>query len=117
MTPAFNDIWETYVNAWNDPAPDKKQHFFQKCLTTDCHYNDPQTSTSGHTELAEYMKAFHEQFPDCYFKTTWFLAHSQKSIARWEMKQGDSVLGDGVSYAEYNDDGMLTSMTGFFETP
>ena len=34
------------------------------------------------------------------------------------MVGGDgTVLGEGISYGEYADDGRLRTMTGFFDTP
>jgi hypothetical protein len=53
-----------------------------------------------------------------YFVTTYFMAHNNKSIAKWEMKNGeDAVLDDGIAYGEYNEEGKLTSITNFYETP
>ncbi len=50
--------------------------------------------------------------------TTYFLEHHGRSIARWNMVDGEgAVLGDGISYGEYGDDGKLVAMTGFFEPP
>ena len=64
------------------------------------------------------MLNFHEQTPGGYFETTYFLAHNNKSVAKWEMKNDeDTVLSDGISYGEFNEKGKLTSITGFYETP
>jgi hypothetical protein len=63
------------------------------------------------------MLDFHRQIPGGHFVTTWFLAHHQCSIAKWEMRNGENiVIGEGISYGTYNDEQKLLSMTGFFKT-
>jgi len=112
------EIWETYTASWKAVQAAEKRAIFEKCLDEKCQYNDPLVKTNGWEELAAYMLDFHQQIPGGHFVTHYFLAHSNKSIARWEMRNGDNVvLGDGISYGEYNQDGKLISMTGFFETP
>ncbi len=118
MDNQFKETWETYVSSWNTELPSDKRVLYEKCLDTSCEYNDPLTKTKGWDELTEYMLDFHKQVPGGYFATTYFLAHNNKSIAKWELKNGeDTVLGDGISYGEYNEKGKLTSMTGFYEAP
>jgi hypothetical protein len=76
------------------------------------------TKTLGWEDLVEYMLEFQKQIPGGHFVTKEFLAHGNKSIARWEMRNGDNIiLGDGVSYGEYNNDDRLFEMTGFFHLP
>lgn len=116
MTNTLKDTWEIYVESWKVAAEDKRE-LFKQCLATDCQYNDPQTLIHGWDNLLTYMQEFHQQIPGGYFVTTYYLTHSNKSIARWEMRAGENLLGNGISYAEYNADGKLTSMTGFFESP
>ena len=63
------------------------------------------------------MLGFHQQVPGGHFATTYFLAHHDVSIAKWNMVNGDgTIIGDGVSYGHYNEEGALVAMTGFFET-
>jgi hypothetical protein len=50
--------------------------------------------------------------------TTYYQSHNGRSMARWNMVDANgNVIGDGISFGEYNAGGMLTSMTGFFEPP
>lgn len=110
--------WEIYVASWKAETAAEKRQLFEKCLTPDNQYNDPLTTTQGWDELANYMLDFHKQIPGGHFVTTYFLAHSDKSIAQWEMRRAnEEVLGEGISYAEYNTEGKLVSETGFFEPP
>jgi len=114
----FKEIWETYVSSWNAETAKEKQRLFEQCMDTSFRYNDPVVNIQGWGDLTQYMLDFHQQIAGGHFVTQYFLAHSNKSIARWEMRAGDNtVLGEGISYAEYNDQGRLISETGFFDTP
>lgn len=112
------DIWETYTASWKAANVDEKRALFAKCLDPSCHYHDPLIKATGWHELEAYMLDFHRQIPGGHFLTTYFLAHGNKSIARWEMLSAtNNFLGDGISYGEYNNDGKLVAMTGFFKPP
>ena len=118
MNNNLKHTWETYVASWKAATSAAKRTLFEKSLDSACGYNDPLVNIKGWDELEAYMLDFHRQVPGGHFVTTYFLAHNNKSIARWEMKNGDNfVLGDGISYGEYNKSGLLVSMTGFFELP
>ena len=118
MSHNFSKTWEMYVSSWNSESLAQKRALFTQCLDPTCQYNDPLTKTKGWDELEAYMAEFHQRIPGGHFVTTYFLAHNNKSIAKWEMRAGDnSVMGEGISYGEYRDNGNLFTMTGFFETP
>jgi hypothetical protein len=110
--------WEKYVSAWKGATAKAKTDALRQSVAATCVYTDPATIANGHEELITYMLAFHQQVPGGHFVTTYFLAHHDVSIAKWNMVSGDGVvIGDGVSYGQYNEQGMLITMTGFFETP
>jgi len=114
----FKATWETYVASWKVETAKEKHDLFEQCMETSFRYNDPLVNLQGWDDLIQDMLDFHQKIPSGYFVTQYFLAHSNKSIARWEMRSGDSsVLGEGISYAEYNDQGRLISATGFFDFP
>ena len=118
MHNSCEDTWKIYTAAWKAAASTEKRVLFKQCLDPACQYHDPLIKTKGWDELEAYMLDFHRQIPGGHFVTTYFLAHSNKSIARWEMRNAENVkLGDGISYGEYNASGNLVSMTGFFEAP
>lgn len=118
MSQNFEQTWETYTSSWKTARADNIRKLFENSLDLACQYSDPLVKANGWDELIKYIQDFHRQVPGGYFVTTFFLAHSNKSIARWNMYNGDHVaLGDGISYGEYNDAGKLVSMTGFFEVP
>lgn len=62
------------------------------------------------------MLGFHQHVPGGSFETHYFLAHHERSIAKWNMCNGaGEIIGEGVSYGEYGRDGKLVAMTGFFD--
>ncbi len=110
--------WEQYASAWKLADAKQKRAALAGSVDENCVYRDPLTEASGHQELVKYMLEFHEQIPGGHFATKYFLTHHDRCIAKWNMVAGDgTVLGDGVSYGEYNEQGKLIAMTGFFETP
>lgn len=118
MQETFKKTWETYASAWKAESLSEKKALFKQVLDTQCTYRDPQMEAQGFDELAGYMLEFHKQVPGGHFVTTYFLAHHNRSVAKWNMVGGSGeVLGEGVSYGEYNAAGKLTTMTGFFDTP
>lgn len=115
MTDNLKNTWESYMLAWNTENLAGKRSLFEKSLAPACRYTDPLRKTEGWDELQAYMRDFHAQMPGCCFKTYYFLDHHQKSIAKWQLKNNDgTVLSEGISYGEYNADGLLIAMS-FFE--
>lgn len=103
--------------SWKVKTLQEKQTLFEKCLDLNCDYISPIINTKGWDALSTHMLDFHKNVPGGYFKTTYFLEHNNRSIARWNLlNEKNIVLGDGISYCEYSHDGKLKSMTGFFET-
>jgi len=114
----LQETWETYTSSWQATTEDAKRALCEKSLSRDCVYTDPLTQARGLAELITYMLEFHQQIPGGHFVTTEFMAHHDRSIAKWEMRDGnDTVIGDGVSYGEYDRHGKLVSMNGFFKPP
>lgn len=110
--------WESYASIWKLEGPDAKRDACAKALDPGCIYTDPITQREGWNALVEYMLEFHQQVPGGHFVTTDFKAHHGRSVAIWNMVDGNgTVLGDGVSYGEYSEGGKVKTMTGFFETP
>ena len=114
----FKLIWETYTSAWKVETVEQKLEIFKHCLAQDAIYTDPLAQTHGWDELTAYMLEFHQQIAGGYFETNYFLAHHDKSIAKWDMKAANgTIIGEGISYGQYNANGKLVAMTGFYETP
>lgn len=118
MNNELRDVWERYVGSWKVSSVAEKREIFPTCLSPACVYTDPLTKARGWDELTAYMVGFHEQIPGAHFVTEQFLSHDRRSVARWKMLSGDgTAIGEGISYAEYDAEQRLVTMTGFFEPP
>ncbi|MCH9686820.1 MAG: nuclear transport factor 2 family protein [Deltaproteobacteria bacterium] len=118
MSTTTEKTWEQYVSSWKAASAEAKRALFERCLSPRCVYTDPTTKADGWDALLSYMLEFHRQVPGGHFVTTYFRAHHGRSIARWNMVDGEgTVLGDGTSYGQYDEAGKLTAMVGFFDAP
>lgn len=109
--------WETYTASWKAETEAEKEQLFQQSLAPACVYRDPLAVASGWDEISAYMSEFHKMMPGGHFVTKEFASHNNRSISQWNMCAGDgSVVGDGISYGEYDDQGKLITMTGFYDT-
>jgi SnoaL-like domain len=110
--------WERYAAAWRATTRADKLAALATSVAPACTYRDPLTVAEGHEALVEYMLGFHQQVPGGHFETVSFITHHQRSVATWTMRDAArQVIGDGISYGEYADDGKLVAMTGFFAVP
>lgn len=115
---SFEKTWETYASSWGAKTAEKKRSLYEQSLAEDCTYTDPLTQRRGFDELLAYMTEFHQMIPGGHFHTLEFIAHNDRSVARWELRDGDeNVVDTGISYGEYGPDGKLKTMTGFFVPP
>ncbi len=118
MQSTYRTTWERYVSAWKASSSHEKQTLFADALSPECIYTDPLAQTHGYEALLQYMLEFHQQIPGGHFVTQKFMEHHNQSVAVWTMHAGDgTTLGDGISVAEYDEQGKLRAMTGFFESP
>ena len=118
MNNELRAVWERYVRSWKVASLAEKHEIYATCLAPDCVYKDPLIEARGWDELTRYMTSFHQQIPGAHFVTQEFLSHHGRSVARWQMLSGDGApLGEGISYAEYDEQQRLVTMTGFFEQP
>lgn len=104
MSNSFEKTWETYVASWKAPTPEAKQRLFEQALARDCCYTDPLTQAKGWAPLIAYIAEFHRQVPGGHFVTKRFIVHHDRSVAYWDMcNAAGEVLGDGVSFGEYDE--------------
>lgn len=117
-TTSREKTWETYVKSWYEISDEERSALFETALSPTCVYEDPLAKTKSWDELRGYMTEFHKQIPGGHFVTKSFRALGDKSVACWDLcDKSGNVIGDGISYGEYGDDGKLIRMVGFFEAP
>ncbi len=109
---------EAYSKALSMADESDRQKLFELSLSPDCIYTDPLVQTKGYAQLSAYISELHKNIPDVAFVITNFKFHHDRSLAHWNMVDGnDNLIFEGASYGLYGVDGRLTQMTGFFEPP
>ncbi len=110
--------WEAYAGIWKLTRPEAQRAACEQHLTAHCVYTDPLTRREGWDALVAYMREFHQQIPGGHFVTRDFRVLDHQAVVTWSMVAGDgTVLGEGMSHAEFAEDGKLRAMTGFFDLP
>lgn len=115
MTDTNRAMWDRYSAAWKATRREDKVAALRASVAQACTYRDPTAVVEGHEALVDHMIGFHQQVPGGWFDTQSFLSHHGRSVATWNMMSAEGqILGNGISYAEYDERGLLTTMTGFF---
>lgn len=110
--------WDIYASTWKARTAEEKRDLLNQCLAENSVYRDPLTEARSKEALIDYMLDFHKQIPGGHFVTKRYQYHHNRSIAEWEMRNGENeLMGTGTSFAEYDPSGRLISETGFFEVP
>jgi len=118
MNALHRNRWDSYSNAWKVSTEAEKRKLYSQCLSPECTYRDPLRVAQGWDALVSYMLEFHEMIPSGHFVTREFKVHNNRCMATWDMCAADgSAIGEGVSFGEFNEAGLLVSMTGFFDPP
>ncbi|MGB7818137.1 MAG: nuclear transport factor 2 family protein [Ornithinibacter sp.] len=116
--PDHRSQWDAYGELWVIADVAARRDACDGVLATGCTYTDPSVHAEGIEEILAYMTQFQQNAPGGHFVTQDFLEHHDRSLARWTMVLGDgTVVGTGASFATYDADGALTSMTGFSDAP
>ncbi len=113
---AHQATWETYTQSWSETDAKAQQQLFEQSLSPDCVYTDPMLQTTGYAQLAGYMAGLQKDLPGARFVTTRFVSHHDRSLAHWNMLDGNgNTVAPGISVGQYGADGRLKQMTGFYE--
>lgn len=117
QTSAKKQVWEIYTEVWGTAKLSERLARFGKCLDRECVYTAPGAATRGWDELNAEMERFHSDVPGGHFALTYFLEHHEYCFAKWDLLGKDgATLGQGQSVGEFNAQGKLVKMTGFFES-
>jgi hypothetical protein len=112
------NMWEMYTSAWSEPDAAKRLELFEKSLSPHCDYADPLIQTGGYRALSGYMAELQKNVPGIKFVTTAFKTHHNRSLAHWNMVDGNgNLLAPGISFLNHSVDGRLVEMSGFFDPP
>jgi hypothetical protein len=110
------DTWHAYAAAWS--APDEQRRaLLDQHVGPQVAYRDPTIEVHGQDALSEYMHAFQQAYPRHRFAIVGVDAHHDRSLARWQLRDGDEApVQDGVSHAIHDAEHRLVDITGFFPT-
>jgi hypothetical protein len=120
MTTELNTLVNRYIEAWNEADADRRRELVAEVWTEDGTYLDPLMSGAGHDSIATMIALAQQQFPGHRFELSFGPdAHNDRVRFAWRLHgpEGDSPVAAGVDFGTVADDGRLSSVTGFLESP
>jgi hypothetical protein len=120
MTNPLNNLIHRYIDAWNETDGVRRQELVAGVWTDDGTYLDPLMSAAGHDSIATVIALAQQQFPEHRFElSSGPDAHNDRVRFAWRLygPGGDAPVAAGTDFATVADDGRLSSVTGFLESP
>jgi hypothetical protein len=107
---------DTYLAAWNETDPAQRAELIGQVWATDGRLIDPPLASEGHAGISDHIAALHAQFPGHRFRRASGVdAHHDYLRVAWELVGPDgSVALAGMDVGEFNANGRLQRVTGFF---
>jgi len=107
-----------YMKAWNEPSSEKRKAFLQTAWSDNGTYTDPTADIAGRDGLVSHIGEFlsNPQFKGASFvRASEIDVHHQVFRFEWIMKDSSGKrLVVGMDCGEFNDDGAITKIVGFF---
>jgi SnoaL-like domain len=120
MTNDLTNLINRYIDAWNEPDPDRRRELVEMVWSDDATYLDPLMSSTGHEGIAAMIGAARDQYPGHRFELSFGPdAHNDRVRFAWRMigPDGGAPVAVGVDFGTVAEDGRLSSVTGFLEAP
>ncbi len=109
---------QAYFQAWNEPVADKRDALLKQCWADDAEYTDPGTHAKGRAALSVEIGKFlsNEQLKGfSIVQASNIDVHHWVFRFQWEMRDADGdTVTPGMDYGEYDDQGRITKIVGFF---
>ncbi len=109
---------EHYVQAWNEPDDDARRQHLAAAWTENATYTDPSADVRGREALVRHIAGFladPELQGFSIVRVTDVDVHHRSFRFGWEMQGPDGqTVTPGIDYGEFNDEGMITKIVGFF---
>ncbi len=109
---------QNYFKAWNEPDTEKRAALLQSAWTENGTYTDPTAHVEGRDALVAHIGGF---LSDPQFKGASLQQKSEIDFHhhtfRFEWTMNDASgnpIVVGMDYGEFNDDGAITKIVGFF---
>ena len=120
MTNDLTSLIDRYIDAWNAADAERRGELVASVWTEQGTYLDPLMSGSGHDGIAAMIGRAQQQFPEHRFELSFGPdAHSDRVRFAWRLfgPEGGAPVAAGVDFGTVADDGRLSSVTGFLESP
>ncbi len=109
---------ENYFQSWNEPDAVKREALLTPSWAEDGVYIDPTAHVEGRAALVKHIEGFNSNPQTSNFSIVQASEvdfHHGSFRFAWEMKDADgNVLTPGIDYGEFNDQGQITKIVGFF---
>ncbi len=109
---------DRYFAVWNETDPDTRGKLIERTWSQDAEYVDPLLEASGRDGIHGMVTALHTQYPGHMFRQVGPIdVHHDRLRFNWEMVETESgtVVIEGIDVGVINEDGLLASITGFFD--
>jgi SnoaL-like domain len=120
MTNDLKHLIDRYIDAWNETDADRRRELVAGVWTDDGTYLDPLMSGAGHDSIATMIALAQQQFPEHRFELSFGPdAHNDRVRFAWTLygPGGDAPVAAGTDFGTVAEDGRLSSVTGFLESP
>lgn len=109
----------TYTEAWAVHDPSTRSELLNRCMAHGGVFRDAMGYAEGITDLNDYIGAARQFAPGIAMKRDGPLSRSQGFVAyRWKMvAPDDTTVMTGSNTVEFNGDGLIQSVTGFWDRP
>jgi SnoaL-like domain len=120
MTNALNNLIHRYIDAWNETDAGRRQELVADVWTDEGTYLDPLMSGAGHDAITAMIGGAQQQFPEHRFELSFGPdAHNDRVRFAWRLygPGGGATVAAGTDFGLVAEDGRLSSVTGFLESP
>ena len=113
MEPA--DTIAVYGAAWNEPDDAARTALLERAWSDDGVYRDPLGLAEGRAALVAHIGGFHTMMPGHRIEQASGVdVHGVWFRFAWRMRDGQSVVTEGVDFGQLAADGRIERITGFF---
>lgn len=107
---------DAYIDAWNEPAADRRAEIIAEVMTGDCAYVDPAKQLYGQAALVECIGELLDRHPGRRIvRTSEVDAHHLVCRFTWQLVNADGTTGpESIDFVEFAEDGRISRVTGFF---
>lgn len=106
-----------YLEAWNEPDPDRRWTLVHAAVAPDAVYTDPHSKdpVEGQPALTAFIGLFRAQYPHRFEPTGPIDGHHQFLRMPWRLVDGDDVMATGLLVASLDRERRLVQIVHFVD--